>query len=633
MPHLPCKKCGSCLPLVKGVRIQCPYCGSKTFYMESVYVFKFYILKILHLKSIKQKKKIADKELNRRKILIRSYFHNLYTNINEYRHLVITKLDEINIDMEKLFNLIREVGNFEIIVDQFLLNYLPEGNEKIKFQEIRDFSYIFNKSLLGLYYSYLAKEFKLIEHCYKLYNYAEKNYQNIVDYCNISLFEDNNSHISKKKEIYSIVVKFVSILRNILNKNPMYYSKELKSLLERLGKFKEKNIQLYNLYAQIDQIYQLERDTTNLLETVRIDNPFSLTETVNENLIQNMEDDLNKFNYVRNWIKEISNKFNQFQKNLLKLHSGRLIKYLESYREEFLKYKNKNIEKIDDLLGTMVNKAFDTYNSEIIEALDILSYFMQKNIYNEEVIERFEIKHDDFIQIENMLTKFINNLFKKPILRNVESEYYKKLISLMSGKRTEFDNYILKYINCLLKKFEEIRNKKILSLEQQRAQFVLEIKPNLQKLLNLSFTLNEKNLPYPLFIDICWENKKLKVDYPENVILTIENPNLIDIKDIKIYFFLPDSFQTKLKFTNIKRLKANETRKIKTRIIPREQGTFLSMVMMEYQHTNKTFWMPSIKFELEVDNIKKYAYYPMNKANYKYLFEANQRLKFIRSFI
>lgn len=633
MSQLPCKKCGSGLPLVKGSVIQCPYCGSKTYYLESIYSFRYYVSEILSLTSIKEKRKIDDSELKRRKLLIKSYFHKINTKFNDYRHLVITKLDEINIDLVKLFNLIREAGNFEIIIEKFLLNHLPQSNERIKFQEIRDSSYIINKSLLGLYYSYLAKEIKNYKHCSKFYYFAERNFQNIVDYCHITKFENQASHIYDKEEIYSILVKFVSILRNILNKNPRYYSEKLENLLKKLGKIGLIDIQTYNLYTQIDHIYQLERDTAVLLEKVRIDNPFSQTESINENLILDMEEDIKKLNYVRNWIKDISEKFYIYQRNLLKLHSGRLIKYLESYREEFLNYKNKNAEKIDDLLGTMVNKVLDTYNSEIIEALDILSYFMQKNIYNQEVIERFEIEHDDLIKMEEALKNFINNLFKKPLLRNIESEYYKKLISLISGKRTEFDNYISKYINRLLKNFEEVRNQKVLSLEEQRNQFSLEIKPSLQKLINLSFTLNEENLPYPLFIDISFENRKLKVDYPEMVTLTIENPNLTDIKDIKIYFFIPDSFQSKLKFTNIKRLKANETRKMKTRIIPRERGTFLSMVMMEYQHTNKTFWMPSIKFEIEVEDTKRYLYYPVTRANFEYVLEANHRLKFIRSFI
>ena len=37
------------------------------------------------------------------------------------------------------------------------------------------------------------------------------------------------------------------------------------------------------------------------------------------------------------------------------------------------------------------------------------------------------------------------------------------------------------------------------------------------------------------------------------------------------------------------------------------------MVMVEYQHTNKTFWMPSIKHKLTVEKAEgliKYSYYP-----------------------
>ena len=64
---------------------------------------------------------------------------------------------------------------------------------------------------------------------------------------------------------------------------------------------------------------------------------------------------------------------------------------------------------------------------------------------------------------------------------------------------------------------------------------------------------------------------------------------------------MPDSFQSKLKFLTIKKLKVNKRRIIKTKIIPKKKGTFHYMVMAEYQHANNTFWMPSIKLELEVE--------------------------------
>ncbi len=144
-------------------------------------------------------------------------------------------------------------------------------------------------------------------------------------------------------------------------------------------------------------------------------------------------------------------------------------------------------------------------------------------------------------------------------------------------------------------------------------------------------------LSYPLFLDIKVENKKLKLNNPETINLIIENPNLTDIKDIKIYFFMPNSFQSKLKFTSIKKLKANETRKIKTKIIPRAPGSSLFMVMAEYQHTNKTFWMPSIKLEFEVDRgqeLLRYNYYPIqNSLLFRGEIETNRIYKFIRNYI
>ena len=103
--HLPCKKCGSCLPGVKGSIVECPYCGGKNFYMESFYTLKYYASDILNLSSIRNQKNITSKEIERRKFLIRSYFNKFNSSFNEYRHFIITKLDTIDVNLVKLFYL------------------------------------------------------------------------------------------------------------------------------------------------------------------------------------------------------------------------------------------------------------------------------------------------------------------------------------------------------------------------------------------------------------------------------------------------------------------------------------------------------------------------------------------------
>jgi len=615
MPFLPCKNCGSSLPLIKGSKAHCPYCGAKTFYMESIYSFKRYLALILNLTSIKTQTSLKNKELERRKALIETFFKKLNSSFNEYRHLVITKIDDININPKKLFFLIRSAGNLELIIENFILPYLIDEKTINKYKEYKDLSFIINKSLLGLYYSFLAKNSKIIEKCFSYYKLVEKNFQNIVDYCNITKFENNKSKLHKKKELFVILTEFTKILRNILNKNPKYFSDKLGNLLNRLRKIEEKSIHNYNLYLQIENIYQLERDTSVLLEKVKRDNPFSIKSPLEENIIYyTTEENLEKLNKGSDWIKTVSQKYQNYQRNLLKLHSGILIQYLESYRAEFINHKNKNVEKFNDLLEAMIIKAFNAYNTEAVEVLNNLSDFIHNDIFNDTIIERFEIEHKDLIQLDNILKKFINDLVKKPLLPNLESGYHNKLVSLISGKHTEFDKYILKYINRLFQKFDEIRNKKILSLEEQKNQFSVELKPNLKKLIDLSFNLNEKVLPYPLFIDITSQNNKLRTNEPEIINLTIENPNLTDIRDIKIHFFMPESFYSKLKFTSIKKLRAKERRNIKIKIIPINNGAYLFMVIAEYQHTNKTFWMPSIKLELEVEEIINNKYHPIIKA-------------------
>ncbi|MFX1305676.1 MAG: hypothetical protein ACFFDG_02455 [Promethearchaeota archaeon] len=612
--HLPCKKCGTSLPFVKGSIAQCPYCEAKTFYMESVYSFKYYLEKILNVTSVKNERKIKFAELERRKNSIRSYFRELNSNFKEYRHLIVTKLDTIEIDHSKLFNLIRCSGNFEIIIDKFLLIHINNAKTKNEFQKYKDLSYIINKSLLGLYYSYLAKISLDTEYCAKYYKLAEKNYQNIIDFFNVTKLESDSLENNEKKEIYVILTTFVKILRGILNKNPKHFSNDLDSLLDRLNKIKEKDIVIYNLYSQIEMIYQLERKTSVLLEKVKVNSPFSLIDPPEVDIVLNTEENLEKLNNLKNWINDISEKYQKYQRNLLKLHSGKLIKYLESYRAEFIDNKNKNVEKLNLLFKNMITNAFNTYNSESIESLNNLGDFIQNDIFNEKIIERFEIEHKDLIELDESLKKFINEIFKKPIIRNLESEYYKKVLSFISNKHSKFDKFILKYINKMLQEFQDFRTKNILSLEEQRNQFSLDFKPNLQRLFDLSFNLDKDTLQYPLFIDIKVENKKLKVNQSETIKVIIENPNLSDIKDIKIYFFMPKTIQSKLKYTVIKKLKANKSRVVKTKITPIKTGTFLYMVMVEYQHINKTFWMPSMKFELEVEQEEElfpYQYFPI----------------------
>jgi len=626
--HHPCKKCGSALAIVKGSVAKCPYCGAKTLYMEAIYSFKYYLSEILHLTSIKNDRNIKDLEIERRKFLIKSFFYKLNSDFNEYRHLIITKLDNINIDPIKLYNLIRSAGNFEIIIEEYLLTHLKNETIRKKYQELRDLAYVINKSTLGLYFSYLAKNSSFLENCSKYYQFAEKSYQNIVDFCNITNFENNHSKLCKKKDIYEILTEFALILRGILNKNPKYYSDKLEILLFKLNKIKTNDFQKYTLYDQIESIYQLERDTSVLLEKVKFDTPFLSPDPPEGDIIFYTEENLKKLNNVKNWIHDISEKYQRYQRNLLKLHSGKFIKYLESYRTKFLEYKNINLDKFNILLENMVSNAFNSYNSETIEVLNTLSDFIHNNIFNEKIIERIEIELNDLINLDEMLKKFINEIFKKPLIRNLKSDYYKKLISFTSNKHSEFDKHILKCINRMLQEFQEYRSKKILSLEEQKNQFSLEFKPNLQKLIDLSFNLDKNALQYPLFIDIKLENNILKENQSETIKLVIENPNLTEIKDIKIYFFLPNSFQFKTKSTNIKRLKANERRMIKTKITPTKTGTFLYMVMIEYQYTNKTFWMPSIKLELKVDRteeILKYQYYTfLNMGNYHEEIEASR---------
>ena len=175
--HLPCKRCGSALPIVRGSTFECPYCYTLNFYMETVYSYKNYLSEILDITSLKNTKKVNSEEIHRRKALVEKAFSELNLDFKEYRHLILTKLDDIEINSTKVFKLIRVAGNLENLTENEILIHLKDPEIRKRFQKIRDNSYIINKSLLALYFSYLAKKSTNLSMCNKYYSYTEKNFQ------------------------------------------------------------------------------------------------------------------------------------------------------------------------------------------------------------------------------------------------------------------------------------------------------------------------------------------------------------------------------------------------------------------------------------------------------------------------
>ncbi|MFO8018341.1 MAG: hypothetical protein R6U96_06870 [Promethearchaeia archaeon] len=605
--HLPCIKCGSKLSIVEGSLVNCFSCGTKNTYSESLDLLNNYLMEILTISSIKkiEKEEITDKIIQLRKKSLEIYFHELNSKYYGCKNLIKSKLDKEDIEKDKLLELIRACGTFNLIISQYLLPHLENGVSKRRFEDMEIFSYIFHKALLGLYFTAEARTNFEYERCKENYNYAKRNYKEGEEFLSSKLGDQEQSEFKRYSMLFSILSQLTEILKTILNENPSYYTEDLENLISQIDSIKEKNIQISNLRSQINEIYNLVREAPLILEEIRVADIFSLLDPLDDNLVYQSQEVLEKVERIKNWIEDSTDRYQDIQKKLLSLHSGKFIKYLKTYRQEFDTRRNNNIEQFDELLDKVISRSIGDYNMETIEILDILSDFIQKSDASEEsIIKRFEIEHDDLVKFDETLKNLVIELFKKSYRTDLESEYYKDLISMISDKHSEFDRYILKFINSLLRQFEKNRNEEKLSIEEQRNRFVVDLRPKVMKCINASFTLDESLIPYPLFLELIILSRQLTVGEPEKITLLMENPSSTDFKNVNITFFAPNSFKSRLRFAQMKKIKANEGVKVETEVVPTEKGVYHFMAMVEYttKSTNEMFWMPSIKIELEVED-------------------------------
>ncbi|MGV9199030.1 MAG: hypothetical protein ACOC4M_09340, partial [Promethearchaeia archaeon] len=517
-----------------------------------------------------------------------------------------SKLDKDDTEKDKLLDLIRACGTYNLIISQYLLPYLDDdGVSKRRFEDMKIFSVIFHKSLLGLYFTAEARTNFEHERCKENYDYAKRNYKEGLEFLTKTLEGEIRSEFEKHIILFQVLSELTEILQTVLNENPSYYSEDLENLISQIDAIKEKNIQISNLRSQVTEIYNLVREATLILEEIRVADIFSTLDPIKGNLVYQTEEALEKVERIKDWIEDSTDRYQTIQKKLLRLHSGKFVKYLKTYRQEFDTRRNKNIERFDELLDKIISRSIGDYNMETIEILDILSDFIQKSDSSVEgIIQRFEIEHDDLIKFDETLKNLVIELFKKPFRMDLESEHYKALIDMISDKHSEFDRYILKFINSLLREFEENRNEENLSIEDQRNRFVADLRPKVMRSIEASFTLDESLIPYPLFLELIILSRQLTVGEPETISLLMENPSETDFKNVNITFFAPNSFKSRLRFAQMKKIKANEGVKVETEVVPTEKGVYHFMAMVEYttESTNEMFWMPSIKIELEVED-------------------------------
>ncbi|MGV9205718.1 MAG: hypothetical protein ACOC44_17045, partial [Promethearchaeia archaeon] len=121
--RLPCIKCASKLSMVEGSLVNCFNCGIKNTYSESVNLLNNYLMEILAIPSIDklEEQEITDEIIQLRKKSLEIYFHELNSKYYGHKNLIISKLDKDDTEKDKLLDLIRACGTYNLIISQYLL--------------------------------------------------------------------------------------------------------------------------------------------------------------------------------------------------------------------------------------------------------------------------------------------------------------------------------------------------------------------------------------------------------------------------------------------------------------------------------------------------------------------------------
>ena len=601
---LPCANCGNNLNIIKGTIVQCFQCEVKNIHFDSHDILSSFVQEIFGYSKLIEmiESNVSTQEINKRIDIVFKYFNDLLAKVNSFESFVLSKLyhEDVKQLHSDTISVSKSFGMLGILINAYILPHIS-GAIKDQYLEIRETCEIYQLAITGLRHNIEAKQNFKIEVSAELYQKASSNFESASDTSTKYSTENNNFHFGDEIIIFQISGKLCSDLKNILTESATYYSDNFEEYMDKLDEVS--NPKARSLKNTIENIYEIANEIPKILEEIRVKKSILVIDHQRERILYHSEEIIEQLTNAKLWISDIEEIYKNLQSEILKLHGGQLFGYIKDYRREFhnrlsdaIKIYNKTITKIANT--TLLDHTISS--TDLFEELE--SGFSFSNLNPSEVIERIRYVKKDLLLLDVDLKEFLFEILDFGIGISLKAVNMKNVISSITDKHSSFDLMIYRYIKKILDGFIFERDDKRYTMQEQRNKFNISVRPVIENLAKVSFTIKEEDIPYPVFMELLIITSQLEVEKEYKVFFALENPSKRDVKNIKITFFIPNSFRIKTRFYDVKKIKPGQVINVETRIIPSEAGIYHFMAMAQYEYSQELFWMPGLKFKLKVLN-------------------------------
>lgn len=602
---LPCTNCGNILDITKGTIVQCFACGTKNSHFESYDLLSAFVLEVFgYNKAIETiEPEISENTINTRVKTIDEKYSSILQEIEKNETFVYSKISIIDTKqlLPIVIDLSKKISMLKLLIELYILPHIKGKVSENKYLEYSATCEIYHLAVLGLRNSIEGKDNFKPENSTDCYEKARWNFINA--YKSAEKFINQGFNFRNEMLLFQICSEYCTILKEVINANPSYYSEQFEQLL---GKLDELTIaKARNLRLEIQKILNLANSLPKIMEEIRLMNPIKSIEPNRERILFHTEEIIEDVINVKIWIQDIEERYKNLQSTIIQLHCGQFIAYLRDFRNEFQNRMKTCIETHNNLIEKISQTALLDYTLSISDILEEMeSGFTLLQITPVDIIEKTRYLKKDIISLDSDLKQFLFEILDYGIPESLRKNHISEIVSSISDKHSAYDRLIYQYVKKLIDKFIEERDEKGYTIEEQRDKFNLEFRPLLDNLIRESFTITEDQIPYPIFIELVMLTTQLEVDKEYKVFFIIENPAKLSIDDVNVSFFVPNTFKIRTRQYKIGKMKPGDKLNVETRIVPDQAGFFYFMAMLQYEFSKEMFWMPSVKLKLKVVDTK-----------------------------